>query len=104
MGMIKKILAAGIVGAAAGATWYYITKKPAAESSDFADDANCCGNACACKQDEPEQAQEGFVPESLSLRSKTLPIRLMGKMTIPLPKRKKNLFPKKRKPRSSSPR
>lgn len=63
MGRIKKILAAGIVGAAAGAAWYYITKKPAAESSDFADDANCCGNACACKQDEPEQAQEGFVPE-----------------------------------------
>lgn len=63
MGMIKKILAAGIVGAAAGAAWYYITKKPAAKSSDFADDANCCGNACTCKQDEPEQAQEGFVPE-----------------------------------------
>lgn len=63
MGMIKKILAAGIVGAAAGAAWYYITKKPAAKSSDFADDANCCGNACTCKQDELEQAQEGFVPE-----------------------------------------
>lgn len=63
MGMIKKILAVGIVGAAAGAAWYYITKKPAAKSSDFADDANCCGNACTCKQDEPEQVQEGFVPE-----------------------------------------
>lgn len=81
MGMIKKILAAGIVGAAAGAAWYYITKKPAAESPDFADDdiepihvakdatpnkmdeTNRCGNACACKQDESEQAQEGFVPE-----------------------------------------
>lgn len=86
MGMIKKILAAGIVGAAAGAAWYYITKKPAAKSSDFADDdyldddiepihvaknaapnkmdeTNRCGNACACKQDESEQAQEGFVPE-----------------------------------------
>lgn len=63
MGMIKKILAAGIVGAAAGVAWYYITKKPAAESSDFADDANCCGNACTYKQDEAEQAQEGFVPE-----------------------------------------
>lgn len=79
MGMIKKILAAGIVGAAAGAAWYYITKKHAAESSDFADndfepipvakdaasnDTNCCcGNACTCKQDESEQAQEGFVPE-----------------------------------------
>ena len=81
MSMIKKILAAGIVGAAAGAAWYYITKKHAAESSDFADDdfepipvaknatsnkmgeANHCGNACTCKQDESEQAQEGFVPE-----------------------------------------
>lgn len=79
MGMIKKILAAGIVGAAAGVAWYYITKKPAAESSDFADDdfepipvvkdaaSNdincCCGNDCTCKQNKSEQAQKGFIPE-----------------------------------------